>query len=50
MRNKPSNVRILTIRQQKVVLDRELAAVYGVPIRRLNERLAEIDKTLLEHQ
>jgi hypothetical protein len=38
MRNKPPNVRILTIRQQKVVLDSDLAAVYGVPTRRLNEQ------------
>ena len=38
MRNRPPNVRILTIRQQKVVLDSDLAAVYGVPTRRLNEQ------------
>ena len=38
MRNKPPNVKILTIRQQKVVLDSDLAAVYGVPTRRLNEQ------------
>lgn len=38
MRNKPPNIRILTIRQQKVVLDSDLAAVYGVPTRRLNEQ------------
>ena len=38
MRNKPPNVRILTIRQQKMVLDSDLAAVYGVPTRRLNEQ------------
>jgi hypothetical protein len=38
MRNKPPNVRILTIRQQKVVLDSDLAAVYVVPTRRLNEQ------------
>jgi hypothetical protein len=38
MRNKPPNVRILTIRHQKVVLDSDLAAVYGVPTRRLNEQ------------
>jgi hypothetical protein len=38
MRNKPPNVRILTTRQQKVVLDSDLAAVYGVPTRRLNEQ------------
>src|SRR4029453_2845465 len=38
MRNNPPNVRILTIRHQKVVLDSDLAAVYGVPTRRLNEQ------------
>ena len=38
MRNQPPNVRILTIREQKVVLDSDLAAVYGVPTRRLNEQ------------
>ena len=38
MRNKPPNVKIRTIRQQKVVVDSDLAAVYGVPTRRLNEQ------------
>jgi hypothetical protein len=38
MRNKPPNVRILTIREQKVVLDSDLAAVYGVTTKRLNEQ------------
>jgi hypothetical protein len=38
MRDKAPNVRILTIRHQKVVLDSDLAAVYGVPTRRLNEQ------------
>ncbi|PYK19613.1 MAG: DNA-binding protein [Verrucomicrobia bacterium] len=38
MRNKPSNIRILTIREQKVVLDSDLAAVYGVTTKRLNEQ------------
>ena len=38
MRNKPPNVRILTICQQKVVLDSDLAAVYGVPTKRLDEQ------------
>jgi hypothetical protein len=38
MRNKPPNIRILTVREQKVVLDSDLAAVYGVPTRRLNEQ------------
>lgn len=38
MRNKPRNIRILTIREQKVVLDSDLAAVYGVTTKRLNEQ------------
>jgi hypothetical protein len=38
MRNAPSNIRILTIRGQKVVLDSDLAAVYGVTTKRLNEQ------------
>jgi ORF6N domain len=39
MRNKSPNIRILTIREQKVVLDTDLAAVYGVTTKRLNEQL-----------
>jgi hypothetical protein len=39
MRNKAPNIRIFTIREQKVVLDSDLAAVYGVTTRRLNEQL-----------
>jgi ABC-type nitrate/sulfonate/bicarbonate transport system ATPase subunit len=42
MRNKPSNIRILTIREQKVVLDGDLAAVDGVTTRRLNEQFVAI--------
>lgn len=38
MRNKTPNIRILTIREQKVVLDSDLAAVYGVTTKRLNEQ------------
>jgi hypothetical protein len=38
MRNKPPNIRILTIRKQNVVLDSDLAAVYGVTTKRLNEQ------------
>jgi hypothetical protein len=48
MRNKPPNVRILTIRQQKVVLDSDLAAVYGVPTRRLNEQFRRNQKRFPE--
>jgi hypothetical protein len=38
MRNKQPNIKILTIRKQKVVLDSDLAAVYGVTTKRLNEQ------------
>lgn len=37
-KNKAPNIRILTIRDQKVVLDVELAHVYGVTTKRLNEQ------------
>ena len=39
MRNQPPNIRIFTVREQKVVLDGDLAAVYGVTTKRLNEQL-----------
>jgi hypothetical protein len=39
MRNKAPDIRILTIRDQKVVLDSDLACVYGVPTRTLNQAL-----------
>ncbi len=39
MKNKSPNIRILTVRDQKVVLDTDLAAVYGVTTKRLNEQL-----------
>jgi hypothetical protein len=29
---------ILTVREQKVILDTDLAALYGVPTKRLNEQ------------
>jgi hypothetical protein len=38
MKGKLPNIRILTIREQKVVLDSDLAAVYGVTTKRLNEQ------------
>ena len=38
MKNKPPPVTILTIREQKMVLDSDLAAVYGVTTKRLNEQ------------
>jgi hypothetical protein len=38
MRNKSPDITILTIRGQKVVLDSDLAAVYGVTTKRLNEQ------------
>ena len=39
MKNRAPNIRILTVREQKVVLDSDLAAVYGVTTKRLNEQL-----------
>jgi len=37
--NKPLDSIICTIRNQKVILDTDLAAIYGVPIKRLNEQV-----------
>lgn len=37
-KNKTPNIRILTIRDQRVVIDVELAHVYGVTTKRLNEQ------------
>ena len=42
MMHKAPDIRILTIRDQKVVLDSDLAAVYGVTIKCLNEQLRRI--------
>jgi hypothetical protein len=39
MKNKAPNIRILTIRDQKIVLDVDLARIYGVPTRVLNQAL-----------
>jgi hypothetical protein len=39
MKNRTPDIRILTIRDQKVVLDVDLAHVYGVTTKRLNEQL-----------
>ncbi len=39
MRNKVPAIRILTIRDQKVVLDSDLARVYDVPTKALNQAL-----------
>ena len=38
MTDEAPNIRILTLRDQKVVLDADLAAVYGVTTKRLNEQ------------
>jgi ORF6N domain len=38
MKDKARSIRIFTIRDQKVVLDVDLAAVYGVTTKRLNEQ------------
>lgn len=48
MRNKPPNIKILTIRDQKVVLDSDLAAVYGVTTKRLNEQFRRNHKRFPE--
>lgn len=37
--NKPLDSLILTLRDQKVILDADLAAIYGVPLKRLNEQV-----------
>ena len=39
MKDNASDIRILTIRDQKVVLDSDLARVYSVTTKRLNEQL-----------
>jgi hypothetical protein len=39
MKVKAPQIRILTVRDQKIVLDTDLAAVYGVTTKRLNEQL-----------
>jgi len=39
MKDKASNIRILTIREKKVVLDFDLARIYGVSTRVLNQAL-----------
>jgi ORF6N domain len=38
MRAKVPDIRILTVRNQRVVLDADLAAIYGVTTKRLNEQ------------
>jgi hypothetical protein len=38
MKSKAPNIRILTVRDQKIVIDSDLAAVYGVTTKRLNEQ------------
>ncbi len=35
----PVESRILVLRQQKVILDSDLAELYGVPVKRLNEQV-----------
>jgi hypothetical protein len=39
MKDKAPDIRILTIRDQKAVLDVDLARIYGVTTKRLNEQL-----------
>jgi hypothetical protein len=35
----PVESRIFVLRQQKIILDRDLAELYGVPVKRLNEQV-----------
>ena len=35
----PVESRIFVLRQQKVILDRDLAELYGIPVKRLNEQV-----------
>lgn len=37
--NPPLEALTLTLRQQKVILDSDLAQLYGVPTKRLNEQV-----------
>jgi ORF6N domain-containing protein len=39
MKNKAPDIKIITIRDRKVVLDVDLASIYGVTTKRLNEQL-----------
>jgi len=40
MRNKAPDIKILSIRNQEVVLDSDLAGIYGVTTKRLNEQFS----------
>jgi hypothetical protein len=48
MTDKAPNIRILTLRDQKVVLDPDLAAVYGVTTKGLNEQFRRNRKRSLK--
>jgi hypothetical protein len=48
MKARAPDIRILTIRNQKVVLDSDLAAVYGVTTKRLNEQVRRNKKRFPE--
>ena len=41
--------RILTIRGVQVMLDRDLAELYGVPTKRLNEQVKQSDEKFPRH-
>ena len=38
---------IFTVRGRRVILDADLARIYGVPTRRLNEQVEAVEKCLL---
>jgi hypothetical protein len=46
MKNKAPDIKILTIHDQNVVLDSDLARIYGVTTKRLNEQFRRNRKRL----
>jgi hypothetical protein len=46
MKNKKPNIRIVTVRDQKVVFDVDLARVYGVTTKRLKRAIPTQSKAL----
>jgi len=48
MKNKAANIRILTVRDRRVVLDADLAMIYGVSTKRLNEQFRRNRKRFAE--
>ena len=48
MNAKPPDITILTVHDQKVVLDVDLARIYGVSTKRLNEQLKKIEEDIIQ--